>query len=142
MSQIKEGRYSLRVQSGGVYHYAFVSVFVDDVPDGPRVELSGDELAWLKDTYGPNAFEWGCCAEFREGALRGVRYALDRAAGVERLDRVLIWVGMIHATVADTTGDDVAYAACYATWEALGVGGEVGPEFVGREVIFPGSSRT
>jgi hypothetical protein len=142
MTQIKEGRYSLRRQSGGVYHYAFVSVLVDEVTDGPRVELSGDELAWLKDTYGPDAFEWRCCAEFREGSLRGVRYALDRAAGVERLDQVLIRVGMIDARVADTTGDDVAYAACYATWDALGVGGADGPEFVGREVVFPGGART
>lgn len=142
MTQIREGRYSLRKQSGGVYHYAFVSVVVGETNDGPKVELSGDELAWLNDTYGPDAFEWGCCAEFREGALRGAKYALEHAAGVERLNKVLMRVGMIHASVADTTGDDVAYAACYATWDALGVVGENHPEFVGREVVFPNEGRT
>jgi hypothetical protein len=142
MTHIREGRYSLRKQSGGVFHYALVSVTVDTTNEGPKIEFSGDEFAWLKDTYGPDAFEWGCCAEFRNGALRGARYALDHAAGVEHLDNILIRIGMIHATVADTTGDDVAYAACYATWDALGVMSGDGPEFVGRDVIFPDEGRT
>jgi hypothetical protein len=142
MTQIREGRYSLREQSGGVYHYAFVSVVLGETNNGPKVELSGDELAWLKDTYGPDAFEWDCCAEFREGALRGARYAIDHAAGVERLDKVLMRVSMIHARLADTTGDDVAYATCYATWDALGVVGENHPEFVGGEVVFFNEGRT
>ena len=142
ITQIREGRYSLRKQSDGVYHYAFVTVNVGETNDGPKVELSGDELAWLKDTYGPEAFEWGCCAEFREGALRGAKYALDHAAGVERLDKVLLRICMIHGGVGHTGGDDVAYAACYATRDALGVVGENHPEFAGSEVVFPNEGRT
>jgi hypothetical protein len=45
MTRIREGRYCLRKESGGVYHYAFVSVNVGETNDGPKVELSGDELA-------------------------------------------------------------------------------------------------
>jgi hypothetical protein len=105
------------------------------------VEFSGDEFAWLKDVYGPNAFEWGCCAEFRDGALRGVKYALNHVAGVERLDDVLIRIGKIDATPADTTGDDVAYAACYATWNALDVAGRDAPKFVGKGVVFTNEVR-
>jgi hypothetical protein len=142
MTQIREGRYSLRQESRGFYHYAIVSVVVCLTNDGPKVELSGDELAWLKDSYGPDALTWSCCAEFREGALRGAQYALDHVSGVEHLDKVLMRVSMIHTRVADTARDDVAYAACHATWAALGVEGENPPEFVGRELVFPNEGRT
>jgi hypothetical protein len=136
MTQTREGSYGLRKQTGDVYHYAFVSVNVGETNDGPKVELSGDELAWLKDTYGPDAFEWDCCEEFREGALRGAKYTLEHAAGVAHLDKVLLRIGMIHGGLGHTGGDDVPYAACYATWDALGVVGENHPEFVGSEVVF------
>ena len=139
---MREGRYSLRTESGGVSHYAIVSVVVGETNDGPKIELSDDALAWLKDSYGPDAFGWECCAEFRDGALRGAKYALANGAGVARLDRVLVCIDMIYARVADNAGDDLAYAACYATWNALGVVGENHPEFVGLEVVFPNEART
>ena len=104
LTQTRVGSYGLRKQTGDVYHYAFVSVNVGETNDGPKVELSGDELAWLKDTYGPDAFEWGCCDEFREGALRGAKYALDHAAGVARLDKVLLRVAMIHGGLSTPVG--------------------------------------
>lgn len=138
---MREGNYSLRKYSGGVAQYAIVSVALKETDDGPRVELSGDEFAWLKDTYGPGAWEWACCAEFRAGALRGAGYALAQAADAADLKGVLVSINMIHASVADTTGAAVAYAACFATWDALGVEGVNPPEFVGREVRFPGEGR-
>jgi hypothetical protein len=142
MTQIREGRYSLRKESGGVYHYAIVSVNVGETKDGPKVEFRGDELAWLKDTYGPEAFGWDCCAEFREGALRGAKYALANSAGVDSLDKVLLRIIMIHGGLAHTRADDVAYATSYATWDALGVVGENHPDFAGSEIVFPNEGRT
>ena len=138
---MREGRYSLRKYSGGVAQYAIVSVTLKETADGPRVEMSGDEFAWLKDSYGPNAWEWACCDDFRAGALRGAKYALDQVADSVDLKGVLVSINMIHATVADTTRDAVAYAACYATWDALGVAGVNPPEFVGRKVHFQDEGR-
>ena len=139
---MREGSYSLRKYSGGVPHYAIVSVSLEETDDGPKVVFSGDEFAWLKDTYGPGAWEWACCDEFRAGALRGAKYALDQVADSAGVKSVRVSINMIHATLTDTTGNDVAYAACYATWEALGSDGVNPPEFVGRDVFFPGGGRT
>jgi hypothetical protein len=128
MTRKREGKYSLRKHSGGVMHFAVVLVSLEETENGPMVELGGNEFAWLKDEYGPDAWEWGCCDQFRAGALRGARYALDHVADRTGFESLLVSITTIHATVVDTTESDVAYAACHATWDALGQTGVDPPE--------------
>lgn len=105
---------------GGVTHFAEVSV--DASPSQTtNVVVSPDVFVWLKDEYGPDAFEWPACDDYRAGAVFGVEYALahlERAAS-----RTTITVLRIRVSAADSTREDVVLAACHATWKALGDAG-------------------
>lgn len=96
-------------------HYADVTVAVLG-RSGTSVTVGGDAFVWLKDEYGPDAWEWPVCAAWRQSAVEGAKAAL---AGRE-LDVV---IERIHAHPAHSTPGDVRTAAEQATREALAQGG-------------------
>lgn len=124
-------------QSGGHGLYADVTVVVQPNSDDRSIVFSGSEFAWLKDVYGPDAWEWAICDEFREGAVFGVRWAIEhvRDDGEGKLTRTVI--ERIHAMPADTNRDTVAYAACHATWAALDLCGSIQPSIDAGKISFP-----
>jgi hypothetical protein len=110
-----EGEYKLAGQIDGRGHYARVKVVVTIGAAGLRT--SDSVFAWLKEVYGPDAWEWRDCDEMRDGAIAGAAYAI--ANRVRSDDLVHVEVTQIHAMPADTTRSDVAFAACMAVWKAL-----------------------
>jgi hypothetical protein len=103
----------------------------------PGVTVSSEAYRWLRDAYGPDAKLPRPDYHHTLAAVRGVRYALAHLPpGVDR-NRLLVIIEEIQDTPVDTTEDAVAYAACFATWEAIGVGGTAIPEFQGQHLVFP-----
>ena len=133
---MQAGRYQLARQTGGRGFYAVVSVEVRDSTDGPVAEVSPNAFAWLKDVYGPDAWEWPVCDDYRTSALRGVRFALANTVQPVDAGTVAVVVTDIHARPADSCPDSVAFAACHATWQALAVTGRNEPRIVGRKIVF------
>jgi hypothetical protein len=133
---VKPALYKLAKVSGGVFHYAEVFVQCAPIPQGHRVEIGSEVFAWLKDVYGADAWEWACCDGFRRAARAGAEYAIAHSTPPDDYASVLVTVTKIHAAPADTTDADVAYAACYATWDALQTTPTREPRFEGRNIIF------
>jgi hypothetical protein len=125
------GNHKLLRVSAGVSHYADVTVDVGPA-EAASVLVQDGAFAWLKDEHGPDAYEWTECAEYRAGAVAGVRYALSHLASPSGLWRVI--VTRIHAHPAHSTYGSVALAACHATWNALGESGVDPPELVGGRI--------
>lgn len=116
----------LRVSAGRTF-FARVSVRPSPAPDGMEVSVA------------PTAFEgcqkMGAYSDWAAAAQRGVRYALAHTpspfpSGVRLL------VTSILGTEVDTSADAVAAAACFATWDALGVSGAHPPRLEDGKFIF------
>ena len=138
LAPVHTGRYKLIRQTGGRGFYADVTVETRATTGGPQVEVGPSVFAWLKDVYGPNAWEWSVCDDFRAAAVRGVGFALTYAQQPIDPATIAVVVTQILAAPADTCSGSVAFAACHATWQALGVAGRNAPRLVGREVVFDG----
>lgn len=117
------GEYKLARQIGGRGHYARVKV--DVTPGPPGIVVADSVFAWLKDEYGPEAWEWRDCDDMREGARAGAAYALQNRVAQGPLAQVV--VAEIHASPVDTSKADVAFATCFAVWNALSDHGEAQP---------------
>mgnify|MGYP000737129343 CR=1 FL=1 len=101
--------------------------------DAIAVGLSPDVFAWLKDEYGPDAWEWPVCDGYRLAARRGVLYALNNSCHAP----MAATITRIGAHPAHSTDDAIAYAAVFATWESIGVDGANHPEIDGNSILFP-----
>jgi hypothetical protein len=112
-------------------HYAEVTTTAE-FGGPPSVTISPAAFAWLKDVYGPGAWEWVVCEAYRAAAVSGVEFALRHIAGREGVPETRVVIERIHASPADTAPADVAYAAAFAAWEALGVQGSSEPELPGK----------
>ena len=127
--------YKVAKASDGSCHYAVVSVDVEPSATQSSVDLSPTVFAWLKDVYGPDAWEWRDCDTFRDGARFGAEYALHNRRANNRTEwRVVIT--KIHASPADTSWDSVAIASCFAVWKAIGDEGTNAPYWEDRKVVF------
>ncbi|MCA8996118.1 MAG: hypothetical protein KDA80_04015 [Planctomycetaceae bacterium] len=128
--------FKLAKASGGCFHFAEVSVVVETTEAPSSVILSPKVFAWLKDEYGPDAWDWSVCDEFREGAKCGAEFALhNRKSNNGKHWRIV--VVRIQATPADTTRDSVAFAACFAVWKGIDDEGSNLPYLDGRSIVFP-----
>tara|TARA_B100000965_G_scaffold342298_1_gene311451 strand:+ start:490 stop:945 length:456 start_codon:yes stop_codon:yes gene_type:complete len=133
-NHLSTGVFKLAKLFGGCGYYAKVTV--EASPGKGLVSLSPDVFAWLKDVYGPEAWEWPVCDSYREAAMAGATYALAHMDfNKARHD---ISVTQIHVSPVDTNWDSVAYAACHATWKAAGAEGTEQPHWEGRSIVFPG----
>ena len=130
------GQYRLARQVGGRGLYADVTVSTTPA-EVFIATLATDVFAWLKEDYGPDAWEWRCCDEYREGALFGVRFALSHLA--QPTSWILVNVDQIRAHPAHSDGNCVAFAACHATWRALGDPGVNHPRLEPGGVVFEGA---
>lgn len=133
---VQTGRYRLTRQTGGRGFYADVTVEVTRVADGSRVAVGPTAFAWLKEVYGPDAWEWPVCDDYRAGAIRGARFALAHASPPVDASTLSVVVVEIRAVVVDTCPDSVAFAVCHATWQALGCTGGAEPRIVGAHIVF------
>lgn len=116
--------------------YAEISVDAEPVAAESSIVLSPAVFAWLKDVYGPDAWEWGACNAYRDGAQYGAQYALhNRASNIATKWRVV--VTKIHAHPAHTSWDSVAIATCFAVWNAIGDEGSNAPYWQKRQAVFP-----
>jgi hypothetical protein len=129
------GRYKLGRQTGNRGFYAEVTVSTTPAEVSSSTVATG-AFAWLKEDYGPNAYEWSFCDEYREGALFGARYALAHLA--QPTSEVLVNILQIRAHPAHSDRDCVAFAACHATWQALGDLGLNHPRLESDRVVFEG----
>jgi hypothetical protein len=117
------GEYKLARQRAGGCLYARVKVAANE---GDRAVLVGDDVfAWVKDVYGPNAFAYCDSDDFRGAAKLGAEYALRNLTTPSALQQV--HVVEIHVTTVDSTRFAVAFAACFAVWNALGDPGSNAP---------------
>ncbi|PHQ31850.1 hypothetical protein [Rhodopirellula bahusiensis] len=113
-------------------HYA--EVIASTTPsDQDAVQISPNVFAWLKDDYGPDAWEWPICDDCRAAAERGAKLALSSSEH----DPTLVTILMIRGHHFHTSTDAVAFAATYATIESLGVTGNNLPQIDGDSIRFP-----
>lgn len=108
--------FKLSQQKNGIFHYAEIQVTVSPA-DYLLIDIAPSCFAWLKDVYGPDAWEWPVCDDYREAARRGIHYALTNRHSMQPLS---VTVTHIYARLVDTSCDDIAYAACMACWNAIG----------------------
>ncbi|ABW26027.1 hypothetical protein [Acaryochloris marina] len=131
------GYYKLAKQINGLFHYAEVHLEKVDVFTLPMVQVAKGAFAWLKDDYGPDAWEWAICDDYRQGAIQGVQYALDNVGKGMAFQKVGILITTIKSHPAHGTVYSVAFAACMATWTLLEVDGISHPYFQGEKLVFP-----
>lgn len=102
----------------GVMHYAEVTVSVEQSMQ-QSIVVSPSAFEWLRDVYGPEAFEWPICADYRVAAVEGAKKALEETASEGFSNSVMIEVQRIHAVVVDTSPDDVLEATRQAIKEMI-----------------------
>lgn len=115
--------YKLAQQSGGIGMYAEVSISANRDADEYSVIISDRIFDWEREVYGFNAVVPTVKEddEFVRGALKGIEYALAHSAPPIERDRISLEIDEIRVLLWDSTEDAVAYAAGYATWQALEV---------------------
>jgi hypothetical protein len=127
--RVSDATFKLVKHFGGFAHYAEVRVVVNAAAV-TSIEVAQDAFAWLKDAYGPDAWEWPVCDDYRTGAVSGCQHALDYVLSDGTRIPVRVVIARIHGHPANTSAKDVAFAACHATWKALGVDGGNPPEII------------
>lgn len=111
----------------GAMRYAVVTATAD-FADECSVAVSPDAFAWLREAYGPNAVIGGLgFGADRAAAELGAMFALRHVAGQEGLVAARVVIDSIRTAPVDTTPDDIAYASCWAVWQALGMQGSSPP---------------
>ena len=123
--------YKLMKVVGGRLRYADVTAS-SEFGGGYSIRVSPAAFAWLKDVYGPDAFEWAECEAYRAAAISGAEFALRHIAGRDSIPEARVVIDRIDAAPADTIPNDVAYAAVFAVWQALGVEGSQFPVLTGK----------
>ena len=126
----------LLAQTGGRGFFAEVTISIDRIEGDGTTEFSGNEFSWLKDEYGPNAWEWSVCGEFRNGAISGVQWAREHSNSQVGFPKADITIERIGARPTDTNRESCAYVACLATWAALGIEGSARPFIQEGSIIF------
>jgi hypothetical protein len=106
-------------------HYAEVSVSAEMQAANGSISVSATAFAWLKDAYGPDAFEWAICDAYQTAAVDGAKYALNHISGKKSGLNAAVLIDRIHAHPAHTCPDDVSFASCMAVWNALAIKGSV-----------------
>lgn len=118
------GSYKLRKVINGKCQYAAVEVHIEPTVFGPEIVFSGEEFTWLCGEYGSNAVIDGPgFEEDRLAAMWGIEYALQHVPEGWDVSDIRVVVDKIEFLYVDTTPEGIAFAACYATWDVLGVEG-------------------
>jgi hypothetical protein len=120
----RTGKYKLVRQTSGRGYYAVVQVEISGATNGPMVEIENGLPDWIHKEYGA-------------AAIDGVHYALRHTGSILNLNTIHVKITAIQEFLVDTCSGSVGFAACYATWDALGVEGENPPRLVNMRVEFP-----
>lgn len=121
----RTGQYKLVRQTGGRGYYAVVQVEISETTNGPIVEVESRLPVWVRK-------------EYAAAAVSGAHDALQNSGSQLDLSTIYVQVADIQELTVDTCRGSVAYASCYATWQALGVEGENPPQLVRKIVEFSG----
>jgi hypothetical protein len=125
-------------QIEGRGYFAQIVLHLDADQPEQQIVFSGQEFAWLKEVYGPDAWEWHECDDFRRAALFGIQYALCNTQYPQQQAKGCITILTIGARLVDTTPETVAYTACLATWKLLNLEGVQVPYIEQQRIHFPG----
>jgi hypothetical protein len=124
-----EGEYWLK-RHVRVLHWARVRVVVAPAASS-QAQVSPDACMWLTRPYGPGAVT-DVPSEFKAAAESGVMLALEQVS-----DPLAVTVTTIEFAPADTTPDDVKFAAAHAVWQAVGHAPAAPPYIAADGVHFP-----
>lgn len=125
MPEERRGKHRFAKQIGGWGSFADVEVVVS-----PRNSNSALlDVGGLSDD--PRGDDWLAGVQF------GVRYALEHVPGSER--NVSIRVPYLHTNPVDSSTLSVAFATCFAVWDALGHSPDAAPYFddASKSFVFP-----
>ena len=112
-------QFGIHKQIAGRSAYAQVRVRILEKGSGTAsVAVSDQAFAWLKTEYGPDAWEWPVCDDYRSGAIAGVQIALTSS---EPHIEASIVIEEIRAHPAHSDREVISYVSAMATWRALGV---------------------
>jgi hypothetical protein len=122
------GSFRLAKANGGRCFFGEVEVRVSPVPADMAAEIT-----WEEDGFLGNGHKCKWSEEFQRAATRGISIAL-RALPHTQLSIHVLQVGISYV---DSTEDCVAFAACFAVWDALQVCGLERPELKNGIFCFP-----
>jgi hypothetical protein len=91
----------------------------------------------MRAAYGPDAVLPDGDDPQVLAAIRGVGFALRHLPSGVEVSRTTVVIEKIDQLLVDLHEGAISYAACFATWEALGIVGTVAPTVRGGRVIFP-----
>ena len=134
-----KGEHKLKKQVGDRGYYAVVRVDIEPIVSGPKIVFMGKALSQMYGRYEPNAIVDEADLDAEGRAVKwGIEYALQHIPEDCEISDIRVIVEEIMSMVVDTTPGALAFAACYATWDALGIEGQMKP-FIGMARIhFPG----
>ena len=95
-------------------HYAEIELDISP-SETNLVVLSGKEFLWLKNEYGPNAWEWNCCVDYRHSCMAGCNLALNEISPM----KFIVIVNEIKVSPCDSSFNDVKHASCLAVYDYL-----------------------
>lgn len=131
-----EATFRLARQISGRGHWAEVTVTVMPAACSEVTSIGDDAFAWRLDVYGPSARYGGSFdAEWADAARQGAEYALACLTASTPSVRVIVTTA--KDVPADTTFNDMKYAAAQAVWSALDVRPPQEPTFHDGEWHFP-----
>ena len=126
--------YKLLKVSDGITLFSEVTLSIAINCEFQQIIISDHVCDWMKDSrHGwPTQLE----NEYFTGARRGVEYALKHLPKDFLQRSMKITIEKILAVEVDSTSDSVAYAACFATWQALNVVPIKPPQIREKKIIF------
>jgi len=134
----KSSTYKLLKATEGItlFGEATVSVSMDSKLN--RIVFSEHVFDWLKQEYGQNATIWPVTDEneYVKGARKGVEHVVRHLPPEYSGRNVSFTVERLFVSPVDSTEDTIAYAACFAAWQALGVKPVMPPMIQGRQIVF------
>jgi hypothetical protein len=131
------GAFDLVKHQRGRGLYAKVRVSIVPAESQTSVVVSRHAYEWLKEEYGPNAGVPGEDHSFGVAAVRGASFALDHLPADIANAKFAVTIESVRFCAADTTDEQVAYASCFAVWNALRTHGTLVPEIVEGTIRFP-----
>lgn len=131
------GEYRLRLMSGGLPHWASVTVAAQRSSTN-AVVVGTAPFAWRLDAYGPFTYHLDTDSEAIDEAVDGAQRALEALpAGSGAFFAV---VTSIQTSNVDTFPGDVRYAAGHALWRAVGHSRTDAREVSDGRLVFPDES--
>jgi hypothetical protein len=130
--------YKLLKVAEGITLFGEVTVSISENVNSSKILISRHVFDWLRTEHGADAVVWPIDEknEFVKGARKGVEHVIKNITAADTGREVIFTIEKIFASELDSTEDTVAYAACFAAWQALGIKPVSPPVIQGRQIIF------